>query len=268
MLIDGWQTGHHCTYLMQWISTHMLLLTKRAEIIIVPKALFMICLYSVGFKRNTLLVLACFISFSVYSQEVRNRKFALTLSPAILTFDKFGLQMGLEFFVGKRFSVTGEVAFPLSTANRSYEHIQLLRIGLEGKGYLWQFNKAQLYLSLQVSYFKRVLIDTGRSDFYYNRRNGVDDGASYHNATIQSPVYSLASKYGVEVLLSNRIILDGFVGSGLRIIQTKYYSKQQFVPFRSIRNQESLVIITPSYEYNKTLYRLHIPTGFRITYAF
>src|SRR5215213_8999851 len=80
--------------------------------------------------KNSVFVLFLFLFTKSFSQQ---NKFAIVLSPSILTLGTFAVQPGVQYQFAPQWSVLAEMAIPLSSTDKQFEKISLLRNSLELK---------------------------------------------------------------------------------------------------------------------------------------
>jgi hypothetical protein len=184
-------------------------------------------------------------------------KVAVVFSPALFVPVTVAAQAGVQFKLGKGWSLLAEGAYPgFYPDNTAYEKITYWRTGIEVKHYLAK-RKASRYVSLQNTFLFRELVNKG-DGIYYTKTQTF----AYSNAVIQSPVWASAIKIGLELPLGKRTYFDLFTGAGLRMIFTNYKSESALVT--SIQpNKQSFLTFDNAWEYNYTLKRIHATAGIR-----
>ena len=80
---------------------------------------------------------------------------------------------------------------------------------------------------------------------------------------INSPVFSSALKWGIELNAGRKIFFDAFIGAGLRFIFTDYKAKNILVTSTE-PPKPNIFSFDDAWKYNYTLMRLHGTAGLRL----
>ncbi|MDQ6608284.1 MAG: DUF3575 domain-containing protein [Bacteroidota bacterium] len=193
----------------------------------------------------------------VVGQDSSSR-FSVVLSPALFIPVSVAAQVGVQYKITRRWSALAEAAFPTFYPNNTdYEKISYWRTGVEMKYQRKRANFSNTYVSLQINYLFRKLVDRDQG-FYYTKTQTF----SYHNATISTPVISSAIKIGAELALGKRTFIDAFIGGGSRAIFTRYSPEKTFVTSTEPQKQDFLKFDN-AWLFNYTLIRLHFTAGLR-----
>lgn len=209
-----------------------------------------------------LFILSVFFSalFSAHetSAQDTSSRFAVLISPALFVPVSVAVQGGVQWKLGKKWSLLAEAAYPVFHPNNAeYEEISHWRTSLELKWWPGKASSANRYFSLQAAYLYRQLKDKDQA-YYYSKTQTF----SYNDAVIKSPVLSTAVKLGVELPLGKRTFVDAFAGAGLRFISSSYSAKSVLVTSTEPPRQ-NLFKFDDAWVYNYTLMRLHGTAGLR-----
>ena len=222
--------------------------------------------------RTSLLMVFCFcllLNSSSQDSSSRSRlfekKYAITVAPAVFPFDRIGILTGLQFRINNSWALLTEYGVPVSKGSKDndiYKQTQMQRFTSEIK-YYPKDREPDRFFSLQAGYLHRKFVDPDSGTYHQpNAPNAI----GYSRLTVKSPVYFLAVKWGSEAVDWNRVFLDCFFGIGVRIIPTKYFSEGTYNAGswgRAIDNIAWMAPV-PAWEYDKTCIRPHFTIGFRI----
>lgn len=206
-------------------------------------------------RKSCPFVFACIflLSGDLFSQE---KKFALTVSPAVLSFISLTPQVGAEYYFTDRWSLGTEFCYAAPRELKTnFDRTRLFRTGVELKRFL-ATRRNRAYLSFQSAYTIRNMTDTD-SGFFHMKT----DGAKYRSADIHSPILSFAVKLGLQKSLGESFFLDIFFGMGSRTIFTRY-DAENIIP-AVIPERRGWYTIIPSYQRNYTITTFHMPVGLK-----
>ena len=195
-----------------------------------------------------------------------HNKYAVTLAPAFFAFGQIGLQPGFQFKIGDNYSLMTEIGFPVLQAlekSYSFQEVQILKLTTELKYYPKKSLLHGRFYSLQLGYVHRNFIDEDSGTYHNPRTVNV---IGYTRLTIKSPICLIALKWGRELVEWKKTFLDCFLGFGIRIIPTKYYTEGTYVVGQwhpPVDNMAAIIPI-PAWEYDKTITRPHFSLGLRI----
>lgn len=212
-----------------------------------------------------MLLIFCSLTLIGFSQEkARDKTFSVLFSPALLRAPEtqWGLQTGVEY-QWRDWSVDAEVALPFHKSYIDYAKINYIRLGMELKHYVYNDPLFKVYISMQNNYAFRQMIDTNGNTYSSKNPPGV---FRFSKASISSPIFSTAFKFGTEVYITKNLFMDEFIGVGARITSTSYKNVENATPGSFFRAIDCCTFI-PVYRYEGTFTRLHITTGFRLGYV-
>ncbi len=212
--------------------------------------------------RCAFYLLICFLIQSNLSaqQQPAIKKFDLLFSPAFLTVEKVAVQVGVDIPLTRNYTLLPEIAVSLPFRNDTeFEKVKIFRTSVELKRILKSRVHGNKYVSFQLSYKYRKLINTDGGEYEEKRR---DSTFSYSSATVYSPVLGQLLKIGNHFNISNKTYIDIFMGAGIREVFTNYKTNglrlvERFVP------KHGAFPTNPSWQYNYTLVRFHGTIGFR-----
>jgi len=210
------------------------------------------------------LLFTAFILFAILP-GVMGQKYSITLSPAILSFKHPVPQVGFGMDLGQRWNLLAEFAGAhFSDSRLSLNDIKMYRFSGELKWFVSPEGKRS-YLSVQQAFtFRQTEKET--TGGYYTKEGTL---VQYARASLSSPIYSYAVKFGRQFTISRHIFLDLFVGMGGRVIDTRYQPENlkfttEQIPMKCLIGFRS----DDAYLYNYRLHRFHVPMGFRLGYSF
>lgn len=196
----------------------------------------------------------------------QGERWGASLTPSLFPMENFALQPGVQYTFNERWSILGEVAVPTShSKDPRFEQIHLIRYGAELRYFAPAFIHHSYY-AVQLTYFQRRFIDRDSGsyrDHYYDETSHW-----YRSTSVHSPVLAFSVQTGREILLGAHIYLDLFVGLGVRGIFTKYKA-EDVRNLQSVRPKDIVVFSPPpSWKYNSTMVRFHMPFGLRVIKKF
>ncbi len=215
--------------------------------------------------KFVLLLIFCSLTLMGFSQKkMPDKTFSVLLSPALLRAPEtqWGLQTGIAYR-WRNWSVGAEAALPFRKSHIDYAKIKYIRLGMELKHYSYNEPLFKVYMSLQNNYAFRQMIDTNGNTYTSKNPPGV---FRFSKASISSPIFSSALKFGAEVPITKNLFMDAFAGFGIRIVSTSYKNVENTTPGSFFRAIDCCTFI-PVYRYEGTFTRLHITTGFRLGYV-
>ncbi len=222
-------------------------------------------------QKIIIAILLASLYYSGFSQKKKPGKgIAFTLSPAVLNLEDLtvGVQPGIKYDINRSWSVSTEVV--LRSARHStpdFRQSHYFRVAAETKRFFkFRGNDIKPYLSGQIAVAARSWNDEGQGA-YYKRKDTVF--YNYQKASIKSPVFTIAGKFGAEVFIVKRWALDGFIGLGVRLVATRYQAENVFTT-PIVRQRETggpmKIGPDPAYWFNQNILRFHFTTGLRIQY--
>jgi len=216
------------------------------------------------YKFVLLLILCSFTLMGLSQEKPHDKTFSVLLSPALLRAPEtqWGLQTGIAYQRPK-WGVGAEAALPFRKSHIDYATIKYLRVGLELKYYAYNDHSGKIYISLQNNYALRQMMDTNGNTYTSKRPLGV---FRFSKASISSPIFSSALKFGAEVPITKNLFMDVFSGAGIRIVSTSYKNVENTTPGSLFRAIDCCTFI-PVYRYEGTFTKLHLTTGFRLGYV-
>jgi hypothetical protein len=210
-------------------------------------------------RINTLILLFCFFISLGGNAQKAEKTFAVTAVPALFS-NHVVFQPGFQYTFNN-WAILGEVAY-MSAKKMDFDGGHWLRTQVELKRFLTT-GDIKFYGSFQTAFSARKFIDTD-SGFYFTSHL-VDTGASYSSAVIHSPVLSFAPKIGMEAFLGKTVLLDLFVGCGVRILFNRY-DAQHVAPIMAFHKREWGP--DAAWKFNQTVATFHIPVGLRLGFSF
>jgi len=158
-------------------------------------------------------------------RDLADPKWAVSFTVAIIPLTdngELGIQPGIAYLPGTHFLLLTEVTFPTGTNNNSdpsFMDKEYLRIKPEIRYFFSRTKEFGDYIGVQFSYTKRNF--TSNYGYYYDHLAG-DSVIYYDQGRINSPIVTASIQMGGMVSIGKSFMLDGFVGAGIRFLNTRY----------------------------------------------
>lgn len=219
-------------------------------------------------KRFYILIIIAIISFKAQSQH-----WMVTYTPAIIQCPewKIGVQPGIGYRFNSRWEAFMECAFPVSQTPDSFTvSNKYIRIKPEVR-YFLSSSQSDLkgYFGIQLLYVTRSWNRTG-SGSYFEGKKLNDSVINFSSAKIHSPVFAASFQTGVVLKCDDHFILDGFMGMGVRVINTRYTHVADPVKSGYLLTPKcgNAFSPPPAYNYSGIISRLQLNMGLRLLYVF
>ena len=205
-------------------------------------------------------------------KDLPDRKWAISFTAAIIPLTdngQLGIQPGMAYHFNNHFLLLTEVTFQTGKNNNSdpsFLDKKYMRIKPEMRYFFSKTKGFGDYIGLQFSYSTRSF--TSKSGYYYDHWPG-DSIISYDQARINSPIMTASIQAGGMASISRSFMLDGFIGAGIRSINTAYSDViNPQVSQKSERSGGLRISSDPAYYHQGSQIRFHLNFGIRILYFF
>lgn len=221
---------------------------------------------------NIIILCLAMVPLIAQAQQTTAGRWAITVTPALIPMPsggQLGVQPGFEFRFRDRFSWLNEVTFQTgkkqhadsAALNKRYFRVKSeVRYHLLGKNH-----KLTKYVGFQGSYSFRSFRNENEG-FYYDDLP-YDSVYYFDKAKIYSPITTLSLQFGFILSDGKRFAADMFVGTGLRLVNTRFTEVHNLRQDRRLRPPDWFTA-TASYQQNGWLSELHLNAGVRFMYRF
>ncbi len=160
------------------------------------------------------------------SPELIRQKNKLSFTPTMLIGDyNPGLEISYQRLIGNSYAIQLSATSLFQKDNQYSRNVTGFRAGIELKNYFQNRERLRLYSSLNLEYFQKSHL----ADFEVWDKNAEvnTDDNPYNNSSFESrldvdKIYiSLTPRVGFEHYLTNKLVIDGFFGVGVRYRQSE-----------------------------------------------
>ena len=198
--------------------------------------------------------------------NAQHGKKAITLAPALVAMPDWylAIQPGMQFQLNQRFSVVGELCFPVIAIKRepNISNQEYFRLRGEFK-YYFHPEHSSSYVSIESSYAFRSF--TAKDGSYFKGKE-FDSVYTYQFASVRSPIWITDLRIGREYTLGPNLKLDVFAGMGFRNISTQYSQQKGIV--KEVSPVRPYCAIYSAYNdawlYEANIFRFNATLGFRL----
>ena len=234
-------------------------------------------------RSVTLMALMLFVPFAVLAQHVKKNKkhfritpwtisdrFAASLTPSSFL-DPYGAlcPVGLSYYFGERYSISAEAGFPLYYVLNNYTGNPEKTINSDYKAriaiqqYFRLRERSRCFFGAEMGYRNQEMY---LRDSYLRYINGESFHYSSVNAT--KSLYTLGAFVGMSCKLSERFMLDGHLGLGLRLLNMKTdLNTTGLTPFAGSGSFSSLVPPNEDRIGDRDI-NIYLPFAIKIVYLF
>lgn len=189
------------------------------------------------------------------------KKTLIKVSPtSLLEPETIVLQGGAEYFFSDKISIQSELGlnlglFGVNSSRGKNEHFKIWRSKNEIK---WYTRKN--YWALEIFTVQKDF--TRNEDFYFNSQ--LQDQVYYNKARINFSLYGSGLKFGRQVFVSKNILLDSFVGIGIRFRNRSVRPTELSVNQNPEEFTESFISFGERYQFEGKDEVPHFTIGFKI----
>jgi len=187
-------------------------------------------------------------------------RMAVVISPALFVPVSAAVQVGVQLRLNKRCAFQAEVAYPTFYPHNDYEKISYWRGAVEWKFYSSKPQVSGKYYAVRAAYLHRQLVDSNEGVVHQK-----DGEYHYNEATIKSPVLSLALIIGKEFRAKNKkFFTDVFAGAGVRRLFNHYTAKDlRLTSLDRPKDNFDWLFPEEGWRFNYPLTRFHLTAGLR-----
>jgi hypothetical protein len=213
-----------------------------------------------------------FIIIAIISVKAQSQHWMMTYTPAIVQCPEWriGLQPGFGYRFNSHWETFMECALPVSQTQDSFTiSNKYFRIKQELRYFLSSSNSAlKGYVGIQLLYVNRSWKRNG-SGSYFEGKNHNDSVMNFSSANIHSPVFAASVQSGAVLMCSNHFALDGFIGMGVRVINTRYTNVVDPLKAEYVTPKCGNPFSPPAaYTYSGIISRFQLNLGLRLMYVF
>ena len=185
---------------------------------------------------------------------------SIVVSPALFVPVSVAVQAGVQLRINERSTFLAEAAYPTFFPHNDYEKISYWRGAVEWRFYSAKPRVSGKYFALRAAYLRRQLVDSNEG--IVHRKDGE---YRYNEATIQSPVLSLALIIGKEFRAKNRkFFADVFAGAGVRRLFNHYTAKDlRLTSLDRPKDNFEWLFPEEAWRFDYPLTRFHLTAGLR-----
>jgi hypothetical protein len=167
-----------------------------------------------------------FFTSLLSAQKKQDWAFSLTPSIVLIPDPEFGCQVGAMYSFNPKISLLTEFTMPWGGSRQEgVSNAKYFRIKPELRYQISNHRDIENYIALQLSYAARKWNDNNGGAFY-NKTVFDDSATSFSNAIVKSPIFTCSAQVGSMIFTSKHLILNFFMGLGVRYIFTKYLNVQ------------------------------------------